>query len=403
MSDAALRLSAAERSKSDGRRQRAAVVAVFFSHGLLFASWTAHIPQVKDHLGLTYSALGFALLGAPLGSVVAMLVCARLLPRLGSKHMVQASLAGYCAAGPLVGLARSLPELFAALFIWGACQGGLDVSMNTQAVTVELAARRPLMSGFHASWSIGAFAGAGIGAVGVAIGVSLSSQLVLLAIPVLLVAGLLTTGMLPDAQRRAARVDASRPTVRLARPVLVLGGIAFATMLCEGASADWASVYLRGTVQAGAAVAGLGYTAFCLTMVVTRLSGNQLAARFPSRRLLPVLAAVGAIGFTAGLLSGNSAGGIAGFGCFGIGLALIIPTVFSAAGRLPGLNSGTGIAMVSACGWAGFVFGPPIIGEVANATTLTAALGLLPLLTACIIAATARTHALRAASPGMTG
>ncbi len=97
-----------------------------------------------------------------------MFVAARLLPRFGSRRLVQASLLGYCIAGPLVGLAGSLPALFAALFAWGAFQGTLDVSMNTQAVTVERAARRPLMSGFHASWSIGAFAGAGIGVLGVA-------------------------------------------------------------------------------------------------------------------------------------------------------------------------------------------------------------------------------------------
>src|SRR5262249_27561765 len=138
------------------RVQRTATVAAFVSHGLLFASWTAHIPEVKYHLGLNDGALGLALLGAPVGSVAAMLVVARLLPELGSKPMVQISLVGYSLAGPLVGLAGSLPALFAALFAWGAFQGTLDVSMNTQAVTVERVAGRPLMSGFHACWSIGA-------------------------------------------------------------------------------------------------------------------------------------------------------------------------------------------------------------------------------------------------------
>src|SRR5580693_5957740 len=193
-----------------GRTQRAATFAAFISHGLLFASWTAHIPQVKDHLGLSDGTLGLALLGAPLGSVGAMLVVARLLPRLGSRRMVQICLLGYCLAGPLVGLAGSFGALFAALFAWGAFQGSLDVSMNTQAVTVELAHGRPLMSGFHASWSIGAFAGAGIGALGVAAGVSLTSQLVLLALPVLAVTGPLSLRMLADP--RAA--DPGRPRGR---------------------------------------------------------------------------------------------------------------------------------------------------------------------------------------------
>jgi MFS family permease len=396
------------------RTQRGATVAAFVSHGLLFASWSAHIPQVKHHIGLTDGTLGLALLGAPVGSVAAMLVVARVLPVRGSKRMVQISLLGYSLAGPLVGLAGSLPALFAALFAWGAFQGTLDVSMNTQAVTVERAAGRPLMSGFHACWSIGAFAGAGIGALGVAAGLSLTRQLLVLAVPVLLVAGWLTTRMLEDPAASAHRHQqatghgrgsgneqpARRAPIRLSRPVLILGAIAFASMLCEGASADWASVYLHGSIHVGAAAAGLAYTVFALAMVIVRLSGNRLLRRFRRERLLPVLAAVATAGFTAGLLAGSGAAVIAGFGCLGIGLALVIPTVNSAAGRLPGVSSGTAIAMVSAWGWAGFVFGPPIIGQLASATSLTAALGVLPVLTACIVAGTARAHALRARGPG---
>jgi hypothetical protein len=383
----------ARREAPAGRAQRAAVIAVFVSHGLLFASWTAHIPEVKAHLALSDGALGFALLGAPIGSVVAMLVVARLLPRLGSRTMVQVCLLGYCLAGPLVGVAGSRPALFAALFGWGVFQGALDVSMNTQAVTVERAAGRPLMSGFHGSWSIGAFAGAGAGALGVAAGLTLAPQLLLLALPVLAVAGPLTLRMLPDAQRHEKAVRSG--PVPLARPLLILGAIAFACMLCEGASADWAAVYLRGSVHAGAAVAGLGYTAFLLTMVAVRLSGNRLSALLRPSRLLPVLAVIAAAGFTAGLLTGTIAGTVGGFACLGIGLGLVVPSVFSAAGRLPEMNAGTAIAVVSACGWAGFVFGPPIIGELASATSLTAALGILPALTAVIAVATSRARALR--------
>lgn len=409
MSSAAVAEQRPGASDTTTRTQRAATVAAFVSHGLLFASWTAHIPQVKEHVGLTDGALGLALLGAPAGSVVAMLIVARILPELGSKRMVQISLVGYSLAGPLAGVAGTLPALFAALFAWGAFQGTLDVSMNTQAVTVERAAGRPLMSGFHACWSIGAFAGAGIGALGVAAGLSLTRQLLLLAVPVLLTSGWLTTRMLADPAAPASHGQqgpghskasgdghpATPVAIRFWRPVLILGAIAFASMLCEGASADWASVYLRGSIHVGAAAAGLGYTGFALMMVIVRLSGNCLLRRFRRERILPALAFVATAGFTAGLLADSSAAIIAGFGSLGMGLALVIPTVNSAAGRLPGISPGTAIAMVSAWGWAGFVFGPPIIGQIASATSLTVALGVLPLLTACILAATARARALR--------
>jgi hypothetical protein len=384
------------------RWPRAATVAVFLIHGLLFASWSAHIPQVKAHVGVNDAGLGLALLGAPIGSVSAMVASARLLPRLGSRRMVQACLLGYCFCGPLVGLAGSPLALFGALFAWGAFQGSLDVSMNTQAVTVERAAGRPLMSGFHASWSVGALAGAAIGVAGVALGLSLTSQLLLLAVPALAAGQPLAARMLPDhalpgpAAARAGR----RPAFRLSRPVLVLGAIAFGSMLCEGASADWASVLLRGPLRAGAAVAGLGYTAFALTMVLVRLSGNRVLARFPVQSALPLLATLAALGFSAGLAGGRPVTAVAGFAFLGIGLGLVVPTVNSAAGRLPGLSPGAAIASVSACGWAGFVAGPPLIGELASATSLRAALGVLPVLLVFIVVATALAPEIRAPHHG---
>src|SRR6202051_2627946 len=262
------------------RWPRIATVATFFGHGLLFASWTAHIPQIKAHLHLSNGTLGVALLGAPAGSVLAVLTSARLLPRFGSKRMVRVSLLGYCSAGIWVGLAGSLTELFLAMFVWGAFQGALDVSMNTQAVAVERSSRRPLMSGFHGCWSIGAFVGAGLGVVGVAAGLSLSRQLLLLGIPVLVLVGALTARMLLAVTSTSGPSETRRSSIaRLSRPVLVLGAIAFASMLCEGASADWASVYLRGPLHSTAATAGIAYTAFALAMVTVRLSGNRLLSR----------------------------------------------------------------------------------------------------------------------------
>jgi fucose permease len=384
------------------RWPRIAVTAVFVMHGLLFASWTAHIPDVKAHLGLTDGTLGFALLGAPVGSVTAMVASAYLLPRLGSRRIVQVALVGYCAAGPFVGLTGTLAALFGALFVWGAFQGTLDVAMNTQAIAVERAGRRVLMSGLHGSWSIGSLAGAGIGALAVGAGISLTTQLLALGTLALLGAGLLTTRMLPDAasqQRAAADSQAGDQVSRTARwsgGMVLLGAIAFASMLCEGATADWASVYLSGPLRTTGVVPGLGYAAFSLAMVTIRLSGNRLLTRYRPDRLLSALAAAASIGFAAGLLTGRPGAALAGFFCLGLGLALVVPAVFSAAGRIPGLHPGTAVATVSACGWAGFVCGPPLIGQLASLTSLPAALGLLPLLTAFIIVGTSLARALKA-------
>jgi MFS family permease len=402
------------------RWPRIAVTAVFVVHGLLFASWTAHIPDVKAHLGLTDGTLGFALLGAPVGSVLAMVAASWLLPRVGSRRVVQVALVGYCAAGPLVGLTGSLAALFAALFAWGAFQGTLDVAMNTQGIAVERTGRRNLMSGLHGSWSIGAFAGAGIGALAVAAGITLSLQLLVMGTIALLVAGLLSTRMLPaaaehpadadagaDANASAANPDARprlrrRPSVKVSRwsgGMVLLGAIAFASMLCEGAIADWGAVYLSGPLHASGVVPGLGYTAFSLAMVTVRLSGNRLLTRFRAERLLPALAAVATLGFAGALVIASPPAALVGFCCLGVGLASVVPAVFSAAGRIPGLPAGTAVATASACGWAGFVCGPPVIGRLASWASLPVALGLLPLLTAFVVVGTLSSRALRKRQP----
>jgi predicted MFS family arabinose efflux permease len=380
------------------RSSRYAVIVVFFAQGFLFASWTAHIPHVQDHIHLGDTALGLALLGAPVGSVLAMLSAAYLLPRLGSRSMVRVALAGYCAAGPLVGLTGSLAMLFLALLAWGGFQGALDVSMNTQAISVERRARRVLMPAFHGVWSIGTFAGAACGALAVAIGLSLSDQLLVLGSVCLFAAGWSTTAMVSDQHpddRPTSAGPAKRGLGMLRGPVLVLGVIAAADMLCEGAASDWSAVYLHSSLHTTAAVAAVAYTVYSLAMVAMRLSGNRLLQRFRTERLLPVLAGLATVGFGIALALGQVPATLFGFACLGAGLAVVIPTVFSAAGRLPGINAGTAVALVSAFGWAGFVFGPPLIGEVASLVSLRWALLLLPLLTSLVALFTARAGALR--------
>jgi fucose permease len=380
------------------RWPRVAVTTVFVVHGLLFASWTAHIPHVKAALGLTNGTLGFALLGAPLGSVSAMTAAAYLLPRLGSRRIVQVSLVGYCAVGPLVGVSDSLPAFVAAFFLWGAFQGTLDVAMNTQAIAVEHTIRRPLMSGLHGGWSLGSFTGAGIGAVAVGAGISLTPQLLVLGTVALGAAGLLTIHLLPDTADPRGAEHARAPSPRVSRwsgGMVLLGAIAFASMLCEGAVADWAAVYLSGTLHARGAVPGLGYATFGLAMLTVRLSGNRLLTRYRPDRLLPALALVATVGFTAALIAARPAAALAGFACLGLGLASVVPAIFSAAGRIPGLHPGIAVATASACGWAGFVCGPPLIGRLAAMVSLPAALGLLPVLTAFVAIGTATACALR--------
>jgi MFS family permease len=381
------------------RWPRLAVIAVFFVHGFLFASWTAHIPQLKDHLGLSDGGLGLALLGAPLGSLLAIVVTARLLHRVGSRSMVRFALLGYCISGPFIGITGSFGTFFVAFLLWGFFQGMLDVSMNTQAISVERFSGRVLMPGFHGSWSSGGLVGAVIGACAVGLGVSLSEQLLVLAVPCLLVVGWLTTRMIPDGRGgenpESPRAGPGGRHGMIQRDLIVLGVIAFADMLCEGATADWAAVYLRNSLHTVALVAGMGFAIYSFGMLAVRLCGNRLFTRFAAHRLLPLLAVIATLGFAGGLVIDRPVSVLVGFALLGIGLGSVVPITLSAAGAVGGVNTGRAVASVAGCGWAGFVVGPVVIGAIASSTTLRTALFLIPVLTAIVAVGTGTAKGVR--------
>jgi fucose permease len=185
------------------------------------------------------------------------------------------------------------------------------------------------------------------------------------------------------ARRRGARTA-------LSGALLLLAVTAFASMFCEAAAADWSAIYLRTTLHVDPALAGLGFAVFSLLMVIVRLTGGRLLSRLHERRLLPCLALLATVGFALGLVVHSPAAVLLGFGCLGAGIALVVPSAFTAAGELPGMTPGAGVAAVSACGWAGFVCAPPLIGQLAGIAGLGTALVTVPVLTALIAFTTSR-------------
>ena len=380
------------------RRARLAVNIVFVIHGIMFASWSAHIPQVEGALGIGDGQLGIGLLGESVGSVTATLLAGMVLARFGSRRVVRVAAIGYCLAGVLVGLSRSLPELFGALAVWGLFAGGLDVAMNTQAINVERELGRPIMGKLHGSWSVGSLVGSGIGVVAVALGITLTWQLLTMGVIAVTVAIILVGGLLDDPAHERHQ-HATRRRRRPSATLLILGAIAFAGLLTEGGTGNWSAVYLRETLHAQPAIAGLAYTAFTMAMVAVRLLGARLLRRFSPRHVISVCAAIATVGLGTALAVANPIAAIIGFGLLGVGLASIIPMVFSAAGNQPDLTAGTAVATVSAVGWIGFMIGPPLIGQVAAHSSLSIALILFPLLTGFVAIAAPRIPALDLAKP----
>ena len=380
--------------KSMGRAQMC-VTAVFAAHALVFSSWVAHIPHVKSELRLSDGALGNALLGAPLGALVATALCIRLLPRWGSHILVPVTVAGYAASGPLLGLARSELELFLALTSVGFFLGGLDVAMNVQAAAVEQVAARPIMSRFHGMRSIAVLLGSLIGAVCVSAGVGLTAQLTAIGLIIIALVRPLAGGLVrepaPTARQKAERSQRfwRNPTV------VILSAVAFASFLCEGSASDWSGDYLSRVVGAGPSVAALSYVPFTAVMAVTRLGAPRLYGRVSIRWLLPSLALFAAAGLCVALVAANLVVTLLGFAALGAGVALLVPAAMTAA--YSPVDAGTAIAVVAAVGWVGYLIGPPLIGQLAQRAGLSAALVTVPIMMMLVAIAIRFTNAFDAA------
>lgn len=359
------------------RRARLATGLALGLNGMLFAAWTPHIPLVKEGLGLSAGGLGTALLGAPIGSVIAVVLGGRAVARWGSRRVVLATSLGGCVSAPLVAVAGNGIVLFAALLFWGAAGGAQGVGMNSQTVVVEKAYGRPVIGGLQACWNLGALIGTGIGIVVVHLGVGLLPQQFVLAAAGLLAAGPIYAAMLIDVPPTAPAGPARRRSALLDRAVLPLGLIALFDLLCEGAAGDWAAVYLREEIGTSTTVAGVGYAAFAATMVVGRAVSDRLTARFGSVRLIRAMSLTAAVAFGAALLSHHPVGSIVGFAFLGAGLSVVLPELFRTGGNLPGWSAGEAVAAVSTYGWTGLVLGPPLIGLLAQLTNLS--IGLVPL------------------------
>jgi fucose permease len=358
----------------------------------------AHIPHIKSELGLSDGALGMALLGAPVGSAAATVLSQWALPRWGSQRLVPVTIAGSAAAGPAIGLSRSWLALFLALALWGTFQGALDVAMNTQAAAVERVARAPIMARFHGTWSVGGLIGATIGAACVTARIGLTPQLVvtgIVVVVVLVVREALARNLIPD-HAPAAAADAAAPKrAWLNRTVAIIAVVAFVSFLCEGAAADWSANYLYSVVGAGPGVSALSYAAYTLTMVVTRFGAIRLHSRVPVRRLLPALALLAVVGMTVTLATADPVVSVIGFACLGAGVALLVPTAFSAA--YSASSAGSAISIVAAVGWVGYLLGPPLIGYLSDSFGLSAALITIPVMLSIAAVAIRRTTALDAA------
>ncbi|MFF9287304.1 MFS transporter [Streptomyces griseosporeus] len=383
----------------DLTRLRIALTAFFALDGFVFSGWVVRIPAIKQQTGASASALGLALLGVSAGAVVTMTLTGRLCRRYGSHRVTVVCAVLLSLSVALPPLTHSAAALGAVLLLFGAAYGSINVAFNSAAVALVAALRRPVMPSFHAAFSLGGMAGAGLGGL---VAGSLSPTVHLLALTALGLLVTLVTGPVllrhhppappdddpaPDAPDRAAgthRVDS-----RTRGLVVTFGLIALGTAYGEGALADWSALHLEQDLGAAPGVAAAGYTCFALAMAVGRLSGTRLLERLGRTRTLVWGGTIAAAGMLVASLVPSVWAALLGFVITGLGLANLFPVAVERAGSLAGPG---GVALASTLGYGGMLLGPPAIGFMADWFSLPVALTSVAVLaaTAAAVAFTTR-------------
>lgn len=362
------------------RASRRAVQALFLLNGALFATWASRVPAAQAAHGLSNGALGLCLFAIAAGAVMAMPLAGLLTARIGSDQVCRISALIYTVMLPTILLAPGLAAFATALFCFGASHAALDVAMNAQAVAIEKRHGKPIMSSFHALWSIGGLLGAAAGGVLAAHGVKPITHFLLMALALGAALPLVFSRLLQVPEERFADPAnrAATPGFSLPSPaILALGMVALCVMLGEGAMADWSAVYLRNNIGTTESVAAAGYATFSIAMAIGRLSGDRLTDRFQPVNLVRAGGILAAAGLLLAIIFGHAAFSLAGFALVGLGFATVVPIVFTAAGNTRGMAPGVALASVSSLGYLGFLFGPPIIGFASEGLGLRGALGIV--------------------------
>ena len=344
---------------------------IFLVVGIATSSWAPMVPYAKVRLGLDDAQLGLVLLAFGGGSVVSMPLVGWLAARYGNNRLITIAGILLCLALPMLALAGTPSLLALGLFYFGATIGAVDVAMNAHAVEVERAGSRPLMSGFHGLFSIGGLVGAAL--ISALLGLGLPLLGCALSVSVLLI--VIVVSQRTHLLSRTRQVVGERAVFRLPRGLLLLiGALCFISFLAEGAMLDWSALLLRDFRGFSAALAGIGYACFSVAMALGRLTGDRVIARLGPVWTVRLGAVVAAMGLLMAALAPWHALALPGFVLIGLGAANIVPVMFSAAGRLPGVAPAVSIAAVTTIGYAGLLLGPALIGFIAHASSLPAAL-----------------------------
>lgn len=351
----------------------------FFIAGFTLAVWAPLIPLAKDRMMADNGTMGLVLLAFGLGSLLMMPLSGMLAARFGCRLVFTTAAGLVLATLPALVLTDEPSSLGTSLFIFGAGIGAMDVVVNIHAVRVEKLAERPIMSGFHALFSIGGIAGSGI-----------ASLLLSYGFTPLLTVSLLIAGVLLLLLRTAGRLlrepeSTDAPLFVLPKGIVILlGFLCFIAYIMEGAMLDWSGILLTSENHVNAQHAGIGYILFACAMTAGRLSGDCLIKAFGSFRIFLFGSLIATLGYGCVIVGGHLMIMLAGFFLVGCGLSNLVPILFTAAGRQQVMPGALAVAAISSIGYSGILLGPALIGAVAHLYSLAWAFMLVMILSLCL-------------------
>ena len=364
------------------KKNRIALGLFFFISGLRFASWACRIPNIQDSLHLNNAALGSVLLLLPIGSMTGLPMSGYLVTKFGSRRMLLVST--FALVIPMIGIGLSTTAWMLAfnLFFFGLTNNLMNISVNTQAVIVEKQYGRSIMASFHGLWSLGGFAGVGLGTLMIGLSINPLKHFILISTTCLVGMTLMHRHTIQVEEHRSNKKKSfSRPDAYL----VVLGMIAFSTMACEGTMFDWSGVYFKKVIGVTTNLTTLGFVAFMMMMATGRFLGDKFITHSGATSVLRASGIIIFTGLMTAVIFPFIIPSTIGFMLVGIGVSSVVPIAYTLAGNTHKMATGAAIASVSSIGFFGFLLGPPLIGFIAQAFNLRLSFTLIAFLSLVMV------------------
>jgi MFS family permease len=361
------------------KNSRFAVSLIFAINGMVFGTWASRIPAIVDFHDLSPGSLGLLIFLAGLSAVIAFSIFGRAADRYGAAFITKrATLLLIPLTLIFIAYANSIWMLVFAVIFFGAIHGGDDVAMNAWAAEVEREYTRPVMSSFHAMWSLGAGIGAGLGSLLAFYEVGFKNHFSLISIIIFVLA--LSAAFVPFESQKNKK-EANSPFISIPKgSLLPVATITFFASLSEGAVADWSAIFLKSVASLNDGNAALGFTVFSVCMFSMRLLGDRISFILGPATAARYSGLVALTGSIILLVSDSFLLLLLGFGLIGLGIAVIIPLAFSRAGNDETISQGTAIASIATLGYGGMLLGPLFLGLIAEITSIKTSFLILPIM-----------------------